>query len=84
MTYRSIAATGVVITSFADATAKDVDAAAQAAKNAFYTTWGTRTAASDRGRLLNKLADLIERDADKIAAIEALDAGNIAHRITLQ
>ncbi|KAI0689129.1 aldehyde dehydrogenase domain-containing protein [Cytidiella melzeri] len=68
-------ATGEFITSIADATAKDVDAAVKAATNAFLTTWGTRTPASERGRLLSKLADLVERDADKLAAIEALDAG---------
>ena len=56
--------TGEVITTIADASAKDVDAAVQAAKKAFYTTWGTKTAASERGRLLNKLADLVERDAE--------------------
>ena len=67
--------TGEVITTIADASAKDVDAAVQAAKKAFYTTWGTKTAASERGRLLNKLADLVERDADQLAAIEARDAG---------
>ncbi|KAI0818922.1 aldehyde dehydrogenase [Irpex lacteus] len=66
---------GEVITTITDATAKDVDDAVQAAKKAFYTTWGTKVAASERGRLLNKLADLVERDADKIAAIEARDAG---------
>ena len=70
-----LAGTGEVITTIADASAKDVDAAVQAAKKSFYTTWGTKTAASERGRLLNKLADLVERDADQLAAIEARDAG---------
>ncbi|KAI0086321.1 aldehyde dehydrogenase [Irpex rosettiformis] len=67
--------TGEVITTIADATASDVDTAVQAAKKAFYTTWGTKIAASERGRLLNKLADLVERDADQLAAIESRDAG---------
>lgn len=31
--------------------------------------------ASDRGRLLNKLADLIERDAVYLASLETLDNG---------
>ncbi len=70
-------ATGEVITTITDATAKDVDDAVQAAKKAFYTAWGTKVAASERGRLLNKLADLVERDADKLAAIEARDAGTV-------
>ena len=31
--------------------------------------------ASQRGRLINKLADLIERDADYLARLETLDNG---------
>lgn len=64
-----------MITSIADALAEDVDTAVQAAKTAFYSTWGTRTPGSKRGRLLNILADLVERDADKLTAIECLDGG---------
>lgn len=55
---------------------KDVDNAVQAAKTALYTSWGTKTPGSERGRLLNKLADLIEQNLDELAAIEALDCGN--------
>ena len=32
-------------------------------------------AAAERGRLLNKLADLIERHADELARLESLDNG---------
>src|SRR3569832_284551 len=32
-------------------------------------------AAAERGRLLNKLADLVERNADQLARLEALDNG---------
>jgi len=32
-------------------------------------------AAFDRGRLLHKLADLMERDADYLAELESLDSG---------
>jgi aldehyde dehydrogenase (NAD+) len=45
-----------------------------AARKAFEGEW-KRVTPSDRGRLLNKLADLIERDIDALAAIEALDNG---------
>ena len=46
----------------------DVDIAVAAAKKAFAlgSPW-RRMDASDRGRLLNKLADLIERDAIYLA-----------------
>ncbi|GAD97745.1 aldehyde dehydrogenase [Paecilomyces variotii No. 5] len=57
-----------------EATEKDVDVAVAAARKAFETSW-KQTTPSDRGRLLTKLADLIERDADTLAAIESLDNG---------
>ena len=68
-------ADGSLITKVATGTAKDVDAAVNAAEAAFRTTWGTKTSGYERGRLLNKLADLIERDIDEISAIEAIDGG---------
>ncbi|BCR90131.1 aldehyde dehydrogenase family protein [Aspergillus chevalieri] len=63
-----------VITSVHEANEKDVDIAVAAARKAFEGEW-RRVTPSDRGRLLNKLADLIERDIDALAAIEALDNG---------
>ncbi|KAJ9251993.1 aldehyde dehydrogenase [Paecilomyces variotii] len=62
------------IISVHEATEKDVDIAVAAARKAFETTW-KQTTPTDRGRLLTKLADLIERDADILAAIESLDNG---------
>ncbi|CAK7199357.1 hypothetical protein SEUCBS139899_002035 [Sporothrix eucalyptigena] len=53
---------------------EDVDAALDVAKDAFNSHWKAATLTL-RAQLLNKLADLIERDADDIASIEALDAG---------
>jgi hypothetical protein len=41
---------------------KDIDAAVKAARAAFKTTWGKNVTGFERSRLLNKLADLIERD----------------------
>lgn len=54
----------------------DVDLAVEAAKKAFhrYSEWRTLDA-SQRGRLLYKLADLIERDAKYLADLETLDCG---------
>lgn len=57
-----------------EATEKDVDIAVQAARKAFNGAWKQVTP-SERGRLLTKLADLLERDVETLAAIEALDNG---------
>ena len=66
--------TGALLGSLSAAQREDVDAAVEAAKTALSTTW-KKTLPSARGQLLNKLADLIERDADELASIEAVDAG---------
>ncbi|CAE6471136.1 unnamed protein product [Rhizoctonia solani] len=57
------------------ASAKDIDLAVQAARKAFNTTWGKHVPGTQRGTLLHKLADLIERDAQTLAELEALDNG---------
>ncbi|XP_045500942.1 aldehyde dehydrogenase, mitochondrial [Colias croceus] len=54
----------------------DVDNAVQAAKDAFKLNSPWRTMdASHRGYLINKLADLVERDRTYIASLETLDNG---------
>ncbi|KAL2869177.1 aldehyde dehydrogenase [Aspergillus lucknowensis] len=63
-----------VITSVHEATEKDVDTAVAAARAAFEGAWRQVTP-SERGRYLNKLADLMERDIDTLSAIESLDNG---------
>jgi aldehyde dehydrogenase (NAD+) len=69
-------ATGEEICSVAEADAEDVDRAVEAARAAFQSggPW-RRLAASERGRLLNKLADLIEKNAVDLARLESLDNG---------
>ncbi|KAF7983872.1 hypothetical protein HWV62_18210 [Athelia sp. TMB] len=57
------------------ASAADIDIAVKAARTAFNTTWGKHVTGTERSRLLNKLADLIERDAQDLAALECLDNG---------
>lgn len=52
----------------------DVDRAVAAARAAFDGAWGTMPAAG-RGRLLHRVADLVERDAELLARLEALDIG---------
>jgi aldehyde dehydrogenase (NAD+) len=68
-------ATGEVLTKVAHASAKDVDKAVRAARRALESgPWATMDAA-DRGRLMYKLADLVERDAKDLAALESLNCG---------
>lgn len=68
-------ATGEVICQVAEGDKADVDLAVKAARKAFEEgPWRTMNA-SDRGRLLNKLADLIEENKDELAALESLDNG---------
>lgn len=68
-------ATGKVITSVSIGTAADVDIAVKAAQRAYKTVWGLKTPGRERGRLLGKLADLMEAQSDEFAALEALDVG---------
>jgi aldehyde dehydrogenase (NAD+) len=69
-------ATGEEICQVAEADAADVDRAVKAARAAFHpkAPW-RRMSAAERGRLLNRLADLIEKHADELAQLEALDNG---------
>ncbi len=52
---------------------EDARKAIAAARRAFDTGSWPRTPAADRGRLVGKLADLIERDAEDLAALESWD-----------
>nr|XP_033497259.1 aldehyde dehydrogenase family 1 member A3 [Epinephelus lanceolatus] len=69
-------ATGVKICEVEEADKEDVDKAVQAAKAAGQrgSPW-RRMDASSRGRLLHKLADLMERDRVLLATLETLDTG---------
>ncbi|HBP32005.1 MAG: aldehyde dehydrogenase family protein [Advenella sp.] len=63
------------------ADAADVDAAVQAAHNAFEHGW-RRTTPAERGRLLRRLAVLFDRDREKLAWIETLNVGKpITHSL---
>src|SRR6476619_4128600 len=64
-----------VIASVAEGDAADIDAAVKAAREQFENGEWSRMDARDRGRLLSKLADLIEEEADELAALESLDNG---------
>ena len=65
---------GSLLAEIAEARAADVDRAVRAAAAAF-DDWRL-TPAADRGRLLLRLADAIEADADALALLETRDTGH--------
>ncbi|XP_034181682.1 aldehyde dehydrogenase [Osmia lignaria lignaria] len=69
-------ATTETIAEVQEGDAADIDVAVKAAANAFKldSPWRTMDA-SQRGVLLNKLADLMERDRTYLASLETLDNG---------
>jgi aldehyde dehydrogenase (NAD+) len=67
--------TGEEICQVAEADAADVDAAVRAARAAFESGPWRKMNASARGRLLHRLADLIEANSDQLARLESLDNG---------
>src|SRR4051795_2373674 len=68
-------ATGDVICQVAEGDKADIDLAVKAARKAFESGPWPKMNASDRGRLLHKLADLIESHKEELAALESLDNG---------
>src|SRR5579864_1064579 len=70
-------ATGEVITQIAEAQASDVDRAVSATRRAFEDRSGPwrKLSASERGRFLWKLSDLVEKHIDELAELETLDNG---------
>ena len=65
---------GTEIGEIARGTAADIDAAVEAAERALAGEWG-RLTATERGRLLAKLGELVASRVDELARIEALDVG---------
>lgn len=68
-------ATEEQIATIADAGAEDVDRAVEAARRAFDCGDWSRLSGAARGRLLHRLAELIERDADALVAMECRNTG---------
>lgn len=68
-------ATEEVIAQVAEADAQDVDRAVQAARKAFDEGPWRKMSATERGRLMYKLADLIEKHKEELAQLETLDNG---------
>ncbi|HLH04062.1 MAG TPA: aldehyde dehydrogenase family protein [Bryobacteraceae bacterium] len=73
-------ATGEPLAKVAEADAPDVDLAVKAARKAFHSKapW-RRMSAAERGKLLYRLADLIEKNIDELATLESLDNGKPQH-----
>jgi aldehyde dehydrogenase (NAD+) len=67
--------TGEEICQVAEADAADVELAVCAARAAFESGPWRKMNASARGRLLHRLADLIEANAEQLARLESLDNG---------
>ncbi|XP_014261301.2 aldehyde dehydrogenase, mitochondrial-like, partial [Cimex lectularius] len=71
-------ATGEVITQLQRGSKEDVDVAVEAAKEAFKlgSPWRKLDAAK-RGKLIYKLAELLERDSVLLSSLEALECGKV-------
>src|ERR1041385_3308962 len=67
-------ATGEVLAEVAEADKADIDKAVAAARRAMTGKW-SKMSARDRGRLLYKLSQLIERDTAQLAELETHDNG---------
>jgi len=68
-------ATSEVLAQVAEGDRADIDLAVKAARKAFDSGPWTRLTASERGRLVWKLADLLEEHLEEFATIETLDNG---------
>ncbi len=68
-------ATGEVIAEVAEGDKPDIDLAVRAARNAFDQGPWRKMTPSDRGKLLWRLADLLESNLEEFAQLESLDNG---------
>ena len=67
----------------AQAQAEDVNAAIAAARETFERTW-SRVSGYERSRLLTKLADLLQADAERMGRLESTDNGKIIRETQTQ
>jgi aldehyde dehydrogenase (NAD+) len=68
-------ATEELIAEVAEGDAADIDLAVKAARKAFDSGPWRKLDARDRGILMNRLADLVEKNIDELAELETLDNG---------
>lgn len=65
------------------ATTADVEEAIDAARRAFDSVW-SKTTPGERASLLNKVADLLDADADRMALLETTDNGKVIRETSSQ
>jgi aldehyde dehydrogenase (NAD+) len=75
-------ATSKVICPVQEASDEDVDIAVSAARAAFDGEWAELTPA-ERGKLLIKFAELIEEEAELLAAVESMNGGKVVPYILI-
>src|SRR5437016_3360043 len=68
-------ATGEVLARVAEGDKADIDAAVKAARRAFEYGPCAKMSASERGRIMWKIADLLEQHTEEFAELETLDNG---------
>src|SRR5258708_37336733 len=68
-------ATGEVLAQVAEGDREDIEQAVKAARQAFDHGPWPRMTASERGRLIWKLADLLEANTEEFGYLESLDTG---------
>jgi phenylacetaldehyde dehydrogenase len=67
--------TGHLLAQVAEGEAEDIDRAVKAARRAFDDGPWSRTSPAERGKLLWRLADLLEKHAEEFAQLESIDNG---------
>lgn len=67
--------TGEVLAKVAEGDKADIDEAVKAARNAFENGPWRKMTASERGKLMWKLADLLDKYNEEFAQLESLDNG---------
>ncbi|MBB3609681.1 aldehyde dehydrogenase [Rhizobium sp. BK602] len=77
-------ATGKVWAEMPEARERDVDRAVEAAERALYDGPWAKLTATQRGKLLYRLADLVAANAQKLAELETRDTGKIIRETSAQ
>ncbi|GAB1471194.1 gamma-aminobutyraldehyde dehydrogenase [Chloroflexota bacterium] len=75
--------TGAEIAEVLDASREDVDRAVQAAKRAFYDGRWSKKAPGERSKIIWKLADLLEANAEALAKVESENTGKPYQYVSL-
>src|SRR3984957_8998921 len=68
-------ATGEILSQVAEGDKQDIDRAVRAARAAFESGPWSKITASERGRMIWKIGDLIEKHLEEFAQLESLDNG---------